>query len=146
MSLRPFIPLCVLALLCACSSAPKAPRVEPLNVTRVPAQTTALPSNMRELRGQLLGVPMNGEAEVALLLVDERDRPLHTLASAHLVGDGAALPFRLRYSPSALAPGLRAELRARASQNGALTLHLPSKLIDLDASAQLGELRMLAAP
>lgn len=146
MSLRPFIALCVLALLCACSSTPEAARTEHASEARVPAHISALPSNKRELSGQLLGVPMSGEVEVALLLVDQRDRPLHTLASAHLVGDGAALPFRLRYSPSALAPGMRAELRARASQNGMLTLHLPPQPIDPGASAQLGELRMLTTP
>lgn len=149
MLLRPLIPLCVLALLSACSNNPPAPIAAP-TATPMPASAVAtdtpLPAGLRELSGQLLGVPAAGEAEVALLLVDQRDRPLQTLASARLDGNGAALPFSLRFAPSQLAPGMRAELRARVSQAGVLTLHLPPQQIDPSASASLGQLRLVVAP
>jgi uncharacterized lipoprotein YbaY len=147
MSLRPLAPLCLFALLGACSSAPPvtAPTPAPrLTVTAVPL--AALPAELRELRGQLLGVPLAGEAEVALLLVDQRDRPLQLLASTRLDGNGAALPFSLRFAPSQLVPGMRAELRARVSQDGVLTLHLPPRQIDPSVSVALGELRLVPAP
>ena len=87
-----------------------------------------------------------GEAEVALLLVDQRDRPLLLLASTRLSGKGGALPFSLRFAPNQLAPGMRAELRARVSQGGVLTLHLPPRQIDPSVSVALGELRLVPAP
>ena len=148
MPLRPIMSLCLLALLSACSSSAQVPAPNsPLPAaSRVAAEATALPATMRELSGQLLGVPLAGDAEVALLLVDQRDRPLQTLASTHLDGNGAALPFKLRFTASALAPGMRAELRARVSQAGVLTLHLPPQPIDPNASASLGELRLVSAP
>ncbi|MDO8697108.1 MAG: YbaY family lipoprotein [Pseudomonas sp.] len=147
MSLRPLAPLCLFALLGACSSAPPATAPAPAPrsaVTAVPL--AALPAELRELSGQLLGVPLAGEAEVALLLVDQRDRPLQLLASTRLNGTGAALPFSLRFAPNQLAPGMRAELRARVSQGGVLTLHLPPRQIDPSVSLALGELRLVPAP
>jgi uncharacterized lipoprotein YbaY len=148
MLLRPVMCLCLVTLLSACSSSAQVPAATstPTATSRVAAAPTALPADMRELSGQLLGVPLAGEAEVALLLVDQRDRPLQTLASARLDGNGAALPFNLRFAPSALAPGMRAELRARVSQAGVLTLHLPPQPIDPNASASLGQLHLVAAP
>jgi uncharacterized lipoprotein YbaY len=147
MLLRPLIPLSILVLLSACGSSAQVPAqtATPAASAVAPGQP-ALPADMRELSGQLLGVPLAGEAEVALLLVDQRDRPLQTLASARLDGNGAALPFNLRFAPSTLAPGMRAELRARVSQAGVLTLHLPPQQINPNASASLGELRLVSAP
>jgi uncharacterized lipoprotein YbaY len=148
MFLRPLLPLCVLALLSACSSTPQAPAPQPVSVaaTTVTPINSPLPADLRELSGQLLGVPPAAEVEVALLLVDQRERPLQMLASARLDGNGAALPFNLRFAPEALAPGMRAELRARVSQAGVLTQHLPPQQIDPNASADLGQLRLVAAP
>jgi uncharacterized lipoprotein YbaY len=148
MLLRPLLPLCVLALLSACSSTPQAPAPQPVSVaaTAVTPSNSPLPADLRELNGQLLGVPAAAEVEVALLLVDQRDRPLQMLASTRLDGNGAALPFSLRFAPEALAPGMRAELRARVSQAGVLTQHLPPQQINPNASADLGQLRLVAAP
>jgi uncharacterized lipoprotein YbaY len=148
MLLRPLISLCALALLSACSHTAPHPSASATTAPASNAQPAlaALPTDMRELSGQLLDVPLAGEAEVALLLVDDRDRPLQTLASARLDGNGAALPFNLRFAPSVLAPGMRAELRARVSQAGVLTLHLPPQQVNPSASASLGQLRLVAAP
>lgn len=148
MLLRPLMPLCVLVLLSACSSNTPQPAS---SATQPPArprlvELPPLPTEMRELSGQLLGVPLAGDAEVALLLVDQRDRPLQTLASTRLDGNGATLSFNLRFAPSALAPGMRAELRARVSQAGVLTLYLPPQRINPSASANLGPLRLVSAP
>jgi uncharacterized lipoprotein YbaY len=148
MLLRPLMPLCVLALLSACSSNPQAPAPRPVSAITPAATALAapLPADQRELSGQLLGAPVAGEVEVALLLVDQHDRPLQMLASARLDGNGSALPFSLRFTPSSLAPGMRAELRARVSQAGVLTQHLPPQPIDPNASANLGQLRLVSAP
>lgn len=149
MSLRPLIALGLFALLSACShTAPvtaPTPAVPPRPVVSV-IQPTALPANQRELSGELIGVPLAGEAEVALLLVDQRDRPLQTLANTRLDGNGDALPFRLRFTPSQLAPGMRLELRARVSQGGVLILHLTPRQIDPSTSVVLGKLRLVQAP
>jgi uncharacterized lipoprotein YbaY len=149
MSLHPRLALCLLALLSACSQTPPASAPVAAAAPRPAisaAQPTALPADLRELSGQLLGVPLAGEAEVALLLVDQRDRPLQTLANTRLDGNGAALPFSLRFTPSQLAPGMRLELRARVSQGGVLTLHLPPRQINPSVSVALGELRLVPAP
>lgn len=147
MSLRPLAPLCLFALLGACSSAPPVTAPTPAPRPTVTATPIApLPAELRELSGQLLGVPLAGEAEVALLLVDQRDRPLQLLASTRLNGNGGVLPFSLRFAPNQLAPGMRAELRARVSQGGVLTLHLPPRRIDPSVSVALGELRLVPAP
>ena len=145
MSLRPLAPLCLFALLGACSSAPPVIAPAPLPAVTA-APIAALPAELRELSGQLLGVPLAGEAEVALLLVDQRDRPLQLLASTRLSGNGGVLPFSLRFAPNQLAPGMRAELRARVSQGGVLTLHLPPRQINPSISVALGELRLVPAP
>ncbi|MDO9321398.1 MAG: YbaY family lipoprotein [Pseudomonas sp.] len=147
MSLRPLALLCLFALLGACSSAPPVSTPSPAPLPTITAAPIApLPAELRELSGQLLGVPLAGEAEVALLLVDQRDRPLLLLASTRLSGNGGALPFSLRFAPNQLAPGMRAELRARVSQGGVLTLHLPPRQINPSVSVALGELRLVPAP
>jgi uncharacterized lipoprotein YbaY len=152
MLLRPLLPLCVLALLSACSSTPQVPAPDSASAAPAPVSAAAtpinppLPANLRELSGQLLGVPPAAEVEMALLLVDQRDRPLQMLASTRLDGNGDPLAFSLRFAPSALAPGMRAELRARVSQAGVLTQHLPPQRIDPNASASLGPLRLVSAP
>ena len=150
MLLRPLIPLCLLALLGACASTPPAPAPSlpsvPAPASPAAPVTPPLPAELRELSGQLLGAPLAAEVEVALLLVDRHDRPLQLLASTRLDGNGNALPFSLRFAPSALAPGMRAELRARVSQAGVLTQHLPPQSIDPKTSASLGQLRLVAAP
>ena len=139
--------LCLSSLLAACSSTPPAPALattvkpKPVLVALEP-----LPNHLRELSGQLLGVPAAGEAELALLLVDSRDRPVQLLASSRLSGNGAALPFSLRFSPISIPPGQRLELRGRVSQAGILTLRLPARPIQTDSNQALGSLQLVPAP
>ena len=139
--------LCLSSLLAACSSTPPAPALattvkpKPLMVAPEP-----LPNHLRELSGQLLGVPAAGEAELALLLVDSRDRPVQLLASSRLSGNGAALPFSLRFSPISIPAGQRLELRGRVSQVGILTLRLPARPIQPDSNQALGALQLVPAP
>ena len=139
--------LCLSSLLAACSSTPPAPALattakpQPVRVAPEP-----LPNHLRELSGQLLGVPAAGEAELALLLVDSRDRPVQLLASSRLSGNGAALPFSLRFSPISIPQGHRLELRGRVSQAGILTLRLPARPIQPASNQALGALQLVPAP
>ena len=139
--------LCLSSLLAACSSTPPAPAlattVKPKPLMGAPEP---LPNHLRELSGQLLGVPAAGEAELALLLVDSRDRPVQLLASSHLSGNGAALPFSLRFSPISIPLGHRLELRGRVSQAGVLTLRLPARAIQPNSNQALGALQLVQAP
>ena len=139
--------LCLSSLLAACSSTPPAPAlattVKPKSVLVAPEP---LPNHLRELSGQLLGVPAAGEAELALLLVDSRDRPVQLLASTHLNGNGAVLPFSLRFSPTSIPAGQRLELRGRVSQAGILTFRLPARPIQPDSNQALGTLQLVPAP
>ena len=139
--------LCLSSLLAACSSTPPAPALattaKPQPVVVVPEP---LPNHLRELSGQLLGVPAAGEAELALLLVDSRDRPVQLLASNRLSGNGAALPFSLRFSPISIPAGQRLELRGRVSQAGILTLRLPARPIQPASNQALGALQLVPAP
>ncbi len=141
--------LCLSSLLAACSSTPPAPA---LATTVKPKPKPALvapeplPNHLRELSGQLLGVPAAGEAELALLLVDSRDRPVQLLASSRLSGNGAALPFSLRFSPISIPAGQRLELRGRVSQAGILTLRLPARPIQPASNQALGALQLVPAP
>ena len=139
--------LCLSSLLAACSSTPPAPA---LATTAKPKPALvapeSLPSHLRELSGQLLGVPAAGEAELALLLVDSRDRPVQLLASSRLSGNGAALPFSLRFSPISIPLGHRLELRGRVSQAGVLTLRLPARAIQPNSNQALGALQLVQAP
>ena len=139
--------LCLSSLLAACSSTPPAPALattaKPQPVVVVPEP---LPNHLRELSGQLLGVPAAGEAELALLLVDSRDRPVQLLASSRLSGNGAALPFSLRFSPISIPAGQRLELRGRVSQAGILTLRLPARPIQPASNQALGALQLVPAP
>ncbi len=43
--------------------------------------------------------------ELALLVIDERDRPQRLLASSNLTGTGQALPYHLRFNPEAFPAG-----------------------------------------
>ena len=139
--------LCLSSLLAACSSTPPAPA---LATTAKPKPALvapeSLPSHLHELSGQLLGVPAAGEAELALLLVDSRDRPVQLLASNRLSGNGAALPFSLRFSPISIPLGHRLELRGRVSQAGILTLRLPARPIQPASNQALGALQLVPAP
>ncbi len=149
--LRLLLPsVAVLVLLVACVSEPPAPAPSPKpkpipRPLQAPAEEP-LPANLRELVGSLRNVPADGEVELALLVIDERDRPQRLLGSLTLRGTGADLPFRLRFNPEVFPPAARVELRGRVSQAGQLTRHLPAQRIAAPQTQTLGPLQMVAAP
>ncbi|MEO4045532.1 YbaY family lipoprotein [Pseudomonas sp. CAU 1711] len=136
-------------LLAACAGDPPLPRAVPQPVpavkTAAPAQQ-ALPAHMRELRGNLLTPPAGGEVEMALLVVDERDRPLQLLGSLRLTGTGQALPFRLAFDPQQFPRAARVELRARVSLSGRLIQRLPPQRVLHADSRDFGALPLVKAP
>jgi len=151
MSIRLLLPLFSTLLLAACASEPAKP------LPQVPAQPSSerapgatpeapLPEHMRELRGSLRTPPAGSEVEMALLVIDERDRPQQLLASLTLAGNGQSLPFRLPFNPAYFPNGARVELRARISQSGRLVLRLPPQRIHQAQSQSLGELPLVSAP
>lgn len=151
MPIRLLLPLLSALLLTACASAPEQPvqpvAPKPVTVNKPAAVVEApLPSHMRELRGSLRTPPAGSDVEMALLVVDERDRPVQLLASTHLNGNGAVLPFSLRFSPTSIPAGQRLELRGRVSQAGILTLRLPARPIQPDSNQTLGALQLVPAP
>jgi len=144
---RPLVPLGLVCLLCACASDSVAPTSPSATQGPAPITSPALqPAHLRELSGQLLGVPNEADAELALLVVDDRGIPSGLLGNITLRGNGGALPFRLPFNPDAFATGSRVELRGRASLSGRLIRRLPSRPIHQAATQQLGELHMVPAP
>ncbi|MBD9443620.1 YbaY family lipoprotein [Pseudomonas sp. PDM04] len=154
MSLKPLVLLSVFSLLVACGSdAPKpqppTPGPAPETAQKKARQSTELgplPVYQRELSGTLQGVPQGAEVELALLVIDEKDRPQQLLASSSLIGTNQLLPFHLRFNPESFPAGARVELRGRASQSGQLILHLPSQLITQPTTQALGQLQFVKAP
>jgi uncharacterized lipoprotein YbaY len=143
---------CLFLLLAACASEtpePVARSAPPEPSTAPPATAPAeqpLPAHMRELRGSLLTPPAGSEVEMALLVVDERDRPQQLLGSLRLTGNGQALPFRLQFNPQYFPLGARVELRARISQSGRLILRLPPQRVTMADSRDFGALSLVSAP
>ena len=143
---------CLILLLAACASEPPTPIApvaspSPVLVTKpVAPQEQALPAHMRELRGSLLTPPAGSEVEMALLVVDERDRPQQLLGSLKLAGTGQALAFRLPFNPEYFPAGARVELRARISQSGRLILRLPPQRVLQADSRDFGALPLVSAP
>lgn len=113
---------------------------------RESANLGPLPAYQRELSGTLQGVPAGAEVELALLVIDEKDRPQQLLASSSLIGNNQVLPFHLRFNPESFPAGARVELRGRASQSGQLILHLPSQPITQPTTQALGQLQFVKAP
>ncbi|MFJ3484523.1 YbaY family lipoprotein [Pseudomonas sp. NPDC090202] len=150
MTLRPLAILSLAGLLAACSTPepPKqaAPAKPAPNAIKLPESPGPLPAYQREISGQLLGVPAGAEVELALLVIDERNRPQKLLSSTKLTGNNQSLPFQLRFNPEAFPVGARVELRGRASQSGQLILHLPAVLITQPATQSLGQLQFVTAP
>ncbi|WP_421556287.1 YbaY family lipoprotein [Pseudomonas kitaguniensis] len=151
MQLRPLVLLTVFSFLVACSSEtpkPAAPQPTPAQEKKVPGieDLGPLPAYQREINGTLNGVPANAEVELALLVIDERNRPQQLLASSVLTGNGKPLAFRLRFNPEAFPAGARVELRGRASQSGQLILHLPAVHITQAITQTTGPLQLVKAP
>ncbi|WP_459732282.1 YbaY family lipoprotein [Pseudomonas sp. MHK4] len=153
MSLRPLVLLSFFSLLVACSSdapqpqPPSGPAPEQAQKkARESANLGPLPAYQRELSGTLQGVPAGAEVELALLVIDDKDRPQQLLASSSLIGNNQVLPFHLRFNPDSFPAGARVELRGRASQSGQLILHLPSQRISQPTTQALGQLQFVKAP
>ncbi len=150
MQLRALVVLCLSGLLAACGSdQPKpdqAPAPTPAKVTKKAEPLGPLPAYQRELSGTLLEIPAGADVELALLVIDERDRPQRLLASSNLTGTGQALPYHLRFNPEAFPAGARVELRGRASRSGQLILHLPPLRITQAQTQATGPLRFEKAP
>ncbi|MNO99483.1 hypothetical protein D3C76_912530 [compost metagenome] len=140
--------LFALTLLAACASDEPAPSEK--DATPAAPALAALPAHMRELSGMLSStqgyLPAGSEVEVALLVVDDRDRPRQLLASDKLVATGGAMPFRLVFNPQYFPNSARVELRARVIQSGQLAWRLRPLQIFQAESRALGELRMERAP
>mgnify|MGYP002717775371 CR=1 FL=1 len=91
-------------------------------------------------------IPADAEAEIALLQVDSKGRPLKSYASQRLLGQGGALPFALSFDPQSLPGDGRFELRARVSQSGRLILRLPPQALNPTQSRDFGPLQLVRAP
>jgi uncharacterized lipoprotein YbaY len=150
MKLRTLAVISLMGLLAACSTAeapkPATPAKPAPNAIKLPDGPGPLQPFQRELSGQLLGVPAGAEVELALLVIDDRNRPQKLLSSTKLMGNNQSLPFQLRFNPEAFPVGARVELRGRASQSGQLILHLPSVLIAQPTTQALGQLQFAPAP
>ncbi len=90
-----------------------------------------LPAHLRELSGTLSSIqgslPRGSEVQMALLVIDERDRPQRLLASETVLATGELMPFRLPFNPESFLPAggaLRVELHARVIQSGQLAWRL----------------------
>ncbi|BCG22680.1 lipoprotein [Pseudomonas tohonis] len=135
------------ALLAACSSEPPAePKPTPRPAQQRVQVEEPTPAHLRELKGQLLGAPAGSEVEMALLVIDGRDRPQRLLGSVRLAGTGQALPFKLTFNPEVFPQGERVELRARVSQSGQLVQRLAPRRILQAESQALGQLQLERAP
>lgn len=152
MPLRPLVLLSLVSLLVACSSdapktaAPSTSQQQAVKKNQEPADQGPLPAYQRELSGTLLEIPAGANVELALLVIDERDRPQGLLASSTLTGTGQALPYHLRFNPEAFPAGARVELRGRASSSGQLIMHLPPVRITQAQTQATGPLRFEKAP
>ncbi|WP_449430068.1 YbaY family lipoprotein [Pseudomonas putida] len=145
---RALLVLCCATLLSACASdRPKTEQVPaPAKAASKAEVLGPLPAYQRELSGTLLEIPANADVELALLVIDDRDRPQRLLASSNLTGTGQALPYHLRFNPEAFPAGARVELRGRASSSGQLILHLPPVRITQAQTQVTGPLRFEKAP
>ncbi len=146
MTLRPIALLAVL-LLAACSSDKPKPAPTPQASRSVTMVEPVLPAHLRELSGTLSSIqgslPRGSEVQMALLVIDERDRPQRLLATGEL------MPFRLPFNPESFPPAggaLRVELHARVIQSGQLAWRLHPLRIAQPTTQSLGELRLVRAP
>ncbi|QDL01201.1 hypothetical protein IHMA87_00866 [Pseudomonas paraeruginosa] len=152
MTLRP-IALLAFLLLAACSSDKPKPAPTPPAPRSVSMVEPVLPAHLRELSGTLSSVqgslPRGSEVQMALLVIDERDRPQRLLASETVLASGELMPFRLPFNPESFPPAggaLRVELHARVIQSGQLAWRLHPLRIAQPTTQALGELRLVRAP
>lgn len=115
MTLRSIALLAVL-LLAACSSDKPKPAPTPQASRSVTMVEPVLPAHLRELSGTLSSIqgslPRGSEVQMALLVIDERDRPQRLLASETVLATGELMPFRLPFNPESFR-----RLAARCASN-----------------------------
>ena len=145
MSLRRLVLPVLLASLAGCASQPAEPP-QPQPVPPVELSSAPHSKLLNELSGSLLGAPEGSEVELALLEVNERNRPDKLLSSLKLTGRGSELPFILQFNPDAFPSGQRVELRGRVTRSGQLIMRLPPRTIQSAASQALGPLQLVPAP
>ncbi|QEY75269.1 YbaY family lipoprotein [Pseudomonas denitrificans (nom. rej.)] len=144
--------LSLTVLLAACASEKPAPVTQPVAVTKKSTSPLdePVPANMRALSGQLSSsqgfLPAGSEVELALLVIDQRDRPQQLLSSEKMIATGQTLPFRVVFNPESFPAGARVELHGRVSQSGQLAWRLPPVRITQPETRALGELRLERAP
>lgn len=144
---RPIAVCCALVLLAACASEAPAPTpVQPAAASKPAAAPAPLPANLRELTGNLTNVPAGANVELALLVIDERARPLQLLGNITLQGTGQVLPFHLPFNPDSFPANARVELHGRVSQSAQLILRLDPVRISSATTQIVGDLRFDAAP
>lgn len=144
MYLRHLTLLGLLGLLSACASEPATPvAAQPIAKS---ADVAAIPAHMREINGNLIGVPDGATAEIALLVIGSNGLPVQLLGNIQLRGNGSTLPFRLIFNPETFERGIRVELRGRANLQGRLIQQMPTQLIRTTQNQTLGDIRMQPAP
>ncbi|MGY4531619.1 putative lipoprotein YbaY [Pseudomonas sp. TE3786] len=146
---RPLAVLCALALLAGCASETPTPTTQVTPGKPAASATPApapLPANLRELSGTLLNVPAGANVELALLVIDERDRPQQLLGNITLQGNGQPLPFQLPFNPDSFPANARVELHGRVTQSAQLILRLSPQRITSATTQALGNLRFDTAP
>lgn len=141
MTLRPLLPTVLLAAIAGCATPEPAPPPPAETITTAP-DTKPLNS----LSGSLLDVPAGAEVELALIIVDAKQRPDRLLSNLRLKGRGGELPFVLKFNPEVFEQGDHVELRGRVTQAGTLTHRLPARSIPRSTSQALGSLRVVPAP
>lgn len=145
---RPLVLLCAVALLAACANEPPAPATAVVSKPTAPvaAAPAPLPANLRELTGNLVNVPAGASVELALLVIDERDRPQQLLGNITLQGTGQLLPFHLPFNPDSFPANARVELHGRVTQSAQLILRLSPQRITSATTQLVGNLRFDPAP
>ncbi|WP_339490056.1 hypothetical protein [Pseudomonas sp. EL_65y_Pfl2_R95] len=144
MYLRHLTLLGALSLLGACASEPAEPvTIEP---SAKSVETAATPAHLREINGNLIGVPEGANAEVALLVIGDTGLPIQLLGNIQLRGNGSTLPFRVIFNPETFDRGIRVELRGRATLKGFLIQDMPTQLIRSADTQSLGDIRMQSTP
>nr|WP_221189835.1 YbaY family lipoprotein [Azomonas macrocytogenes] len=132
-------------MLASCSSAPTDPEIPPL-APSAPAAYDPRSPNMRALSGSLIGAPAGAEIELALLEVNEREKPERLLSNTRLKSLGKELPFLLHFNPEIFNASRRVELRGRVIQSGQLIMQLPPRTIGSAINQSLGQLQLVPAP
>lgn len=137
----------VLALLPGCASEPATaplPKVAPAKLsTPAPRANTQLHTLNGQLHGTIEGsTPV--DVELAILMLDERGKPVALLDSEAWFGDVAS-PFQLALDPQRLPPSARLQLRVRVTRDSRLLAYVHHELSQ-PLPRQLPPLRLQVLP